>query len=236
MHKPSEATIALLPSPLLGRAAWEPVQERLLALGRPVVVADVPRRPRVPDDVLAAFVSVLAREDEVVLVPHSNAGLYAPALTETVACRATVFVDAALPSSTPSTPLAPPQLMEHLRELADEAGRLPPWTRWWRAADVDHLFPDATWRRRIEAREPRLALSYFTSRVRVPEGWATRPAAYLAFGGTYAHETAVARGHGWPLDVLEGRHLHMLHEPDAVAGRILGLLEQLETRRAYSGP
>jgi hypothetical protein len=235
MHEPSDTTIALLPSPLLGPAAWGPVHDRLLGLGRHVMVADVPAAPRDPDEVLAALVSGLGGQDAVILVPHSNAGLYAPALTEAVTCRATVFVDAALPTSTPSTPLAPPQLMEHLRELADEAGRLPPWTRWWEAADVEPLFPDATWRRRIEAREPRLALSYFTSRVRVPEGWATRPAAYLAFGGTYANETTVARGHGWPVDVLEGRHLHMLHEPDTVAARIIGLLEQLETRRAYSG-
>jgi hypothetical protein len=236
IHEPSDTTIALLPSPLLGPAAWELVQNCLLALGRHALVADVPAAPRDPDEVLAGFVSSLAGQDEVVLVPHSNAGLYAPALTESVTCRATVFVDAALPSSTPSAPLAPPQLMEHLRELADETGRLPPWTRWWEATDLDRLFPDNAWRQRIEATQPRLALSYFTSRLRVPEGWATRPAAYLAFGSTYAHETALARSHGWPVDVLEGTHLHMLHEPDAVAARILDLLEQLETRRAYSGP
>jgi hypothetical protein len=236
MHEPSDTTIALLPSPLLGPAAWEPVHDRLLALGRHVLVADVPAAPRDPDEVLDAFVSGLTGQDGVVLVPHSNAGLYAPALTEAVACRATVFVDAALPSSTPRTPLAPPQLMARLRELADDTGRLPPWTRWWEPADLDRLFPDDTWRQRIEATQPRLALSYFTSRMRVPEGWAARPAAYLAFGSTYAHETAVARGHGWPVAVLEGTHLHMLDDPETVAARILGLLEELDTRRAYSGP
>jgi hypothetical protein len=232
----SEATLALLPSPLLGPVAWEPVRDRLLELGRRVVVADVPGAPQRPEEVLSSFVSGLTHLDDVVLVPHSNAGLYAPALADVVLARATVFVDAALPSSTPTTPLAPPHLLEHLRGLADEEGRLPPWTRWWAAADVDRLFPDDTWRERIEAAQPRLAVPYFTSRARVPEGWAARPAAYLAFGDTYAHETAVARGHGWPVDVLEGGHLHMLREPDAVATGILGLLEQLETPRAYSGP
>jgi hypothetical protein len=119
--------------------------------------------------------------------------------------------------------------MEHLRGLADETGRLPPWTQWWEPAELDRLFHADTWRRRIETTQPRLPLSYFTSRVRVPQGWATRPAAYLAFGGTYAHEIAVARSLGWPVDVLDGTHLHMLADPEAVAVCILGLLEQLET-------
>jgi hypothetical protein len=232
----SEATLALLPSPLLGPVAWEPVHDRLLELGRRVVVADAPAAPPGPDEVLTSFLSALTHQGDVVLVPHSNAGLYAPALADMVSARATVYVDAALPSSTPTTPLAPPHLLEHLRGLADEEGRLPPWTRWWAAADVDRLFPDDTWRDRVEAHQPRLALTYFRSTVRAPEGWAARPAAYLAFGETYAHEAAVARGHGWPVDVLEGGHLHMLREPDEVATRVLGLLEQLETPQAYSGP
>jgi hypothetical protein len=253
-------TVVLLPSPLLGPVAWEPVREVLRATGRHVVVADVPRRPRGAEDVLAGFGPAIPPTGDVVLVPHSNAGLYAPALAGQVRAGqahtgqahtgqvragqthtqsshgpgaravATVYVDAALPTSTPSTPLAPAGLLDHLAglaELADDDGWLPPWTAWWDEADVDRLFPSALWRRRVEAAQPRLPLAYFSSRVAVPADWATRPSAYLSFGDTYQAELTEAGRLGWPIEVLDGGHLHMLHDPGAVAGAVLGLLERL---------
>ena len=60
-------------------------------------------------------------------------------------------------------------------------------------------------------------------RVGVPPGWAERPCAYLAFGDTYAEETARARDLGWPVEVLDGRHLHLLVDPDAVLEAVLRL-------------
>lgn len=240
-------TVVLLPSPLLGPVAWEPVREVLQATGRHVVVADVPGRPRGAEDVLAGFGPAIPPTGDVVLVPHSNAGLYAPALAGQVRAGqvrpgrahtrqghgpgaravATVYVDAALPSSTPSTPLAPAGLLDHLADLADDDGWLPPWTAWWDEADVDRLFPSTVWRRRVEAAQPRLPLAYFGSRVAVPADWATRPSAYLSFGDTYQAELTEARRLGWPVEVLDGGHLHMLHDPEAVTGAVLGLLAQL---------
>lgn len=230
-------TVVLLPSPLLGPVAWEPVREVLQATGRHVVVADVPGRPRGPEDVLAGFEPAIPPTGDVVLVPHSNAGLYAPALAGQVRhgqghgpedrAVATVYVDAALPSSTPSTPLAPAGLLDHLAGLADGDGWLPPWTAWWDEAAVDRLFPSALWRRRVEAAQPRLPLAYFGSRVAVPADWARCPSAYLSFGDTYQAEVTEAGRLGWPVDVLDGGHLHMLHDPGAVAGSVLGLVEQL---------
>jgi hypothetical protein len=240
-------TVVLLPSPLLGPVAWEPVSEVLRATGRRVVVADTPRRPRGPEDVLAGFRAAIPPTGDVVLVPHSNAGLYAPALAGRVPAGrvsvgrphtqhghgpgtravATVYVDAALPSSTPSTPLAPAGLLDRLADLADDDGWLPPWTAWWDEADVDRLFPSAPWRRRVEAAQPRLPLVYFSARVAVPADWARCPSAYLAFGDTYQREVTEAGRLGWPVEVLDGGHLHMLHDPGAVAGAVLGLLERL---------
>ncbi|HEY0773884.1 MAG TPA: alpha/beta fold hydrolase [Nocardioidaceae bacterium] len=235
-------TVVLLPSPLLGPVAWEPVREVLQATGRHVVVADTPRRPRGPEDVLAGLSAAIPPTGDVVLVPHSNAGLYAPALAGQVRAGrahtrqghgpearavATVYVDAALPSSTPSTPLAPAGLLDHLAALADDDGWLPPWTAWWDEADVDRLFPSALWRRRVEAAQPRLPLAYFGSRVAVPADWARCPSAYLSFGDTYQRELTEAGRLGWPVEVLDGGHLHMLHDPGAVADAVLGLLARL---------
>lgn len=215
-------TVALLPSPLLGSAAWEPVAQALRADGRSALVVELPSRITRPADVLAAFTSAL-QDEALILVPHSNAGLFAPAVADAVDALGTVFVDAALPPATGATPLAPPRLRERLNELVDEEGSLPPWTRWWAEDDMGGLFPSTAWRRRVESTQPRLPLSYFESTMSVPDGWTSRPSAYLAFGDTYAEESAQARRHGWPSDVIEGRHLHMLHDPETVATCIVRL-------------
>ena len=145
-------------SPLLGPAAWGTVPELLGG-----VVAEV-------DDVS----SVAAGLADVVLVPHSNAGLYAPMLAEAAGARATVYVDAALAGDGPDTALAPPRFLAFLETLSDDEGILPPWTQWWEEG-VDELFPDDATRAAVEAEQPRLPLSYFTARLPVPSGWADRP-------------------------------------------------------------
>jgi hypothetical protein len=221
-------TIALLPSPLLGAIAWEPVAEALCATGWPAVVVDLHGGARSSDEVLEAFLSGLPRSHDLVLVPHSNAGLYAPAVAAAVRPVATVFVDAALPTTAGPTSLAPPQFYELLTGLVDEQGLLPPWTQWWGEADLDRLFPIGEWRHRVEVEEPRLPLSYFRSTVHVPAGWADNPSAYLAFGETYAVELEQARGYGWPVRVLSGGHLHILHDPPGVGSSIIELLTQLD--------
>ena len=205
-------TLLFLPSPLLGPAAWAPVAALLDAR-----VADT-AGATTPTAVMAAFEAAARGLSEVVLVPHSNAGLYVPRLAERIGARAAVYVDAALAGDRPDTPLAPPRFLELLEELAGADGLLPPWTQWW--DDVSELFPDEASRAAVEAGEPRLPLSYFTSRVAVPPGWVERPNAYLAFGDTYADEVAFALSQDWPLTVLPGRHLHQLVAPEEVAAAI----------------
>ncbi|MGZ4777443.1 MAG: hypothetical protein ACXVYW_19265 [Oryzihumus sp.] len=221
------ATLALLPSPLLGGAVWGPVADALRARGLPVTVARLPREVGRPASVLAGFVADLRGIPDLVLVPHSNAGLFCPALAEATGAAGTVFVDAALPVTAGETALAPPAFLDFLRGLADDTGVLPPWTRWWDEADLDGLFPDAAWRRVVQETEPRVPLSYFDSTLPVPADWAGRACAYLAFGTAYAEETARARRLGWPVEVMAGRHLELLHRPAAVADAVLGLWERL---------
>jgi hypothetical protein len=208
--------LLLVPSPLLGPAAWAPVAE---ILGAPVVE-------------VGAVAEAAAGLADVVLVVHSNAGLHAPLLAEQIGARATVYVDAALPGEGPDTALAPPAFLDFLSGLADDDGLLPPWTRWWDEDDLRGLFPDDAARARIEAGQSRLPLSYFSRRMPVPVGWADRPSAYLAFGDTYADEIAFARAHAWPVTTLAGRHLHQLVDPVEVTGAITDLIERTGTGSA----
>ncbi|MET1052633.1 MAG: hypothetical protein ABWX65_08345 [Mycetocola sp.] len=224
-------TLALLPSPLLGPAVWAGVADRLTASGWDV--ATLPPFDRIdgPLDVLGQWERVLSVDTSYVLIPHSNAGLFVPAIGERRRVTATVFVDAALPPATGSVPLAPPQLRQRLDGLADATGLLPPWTAWWDASELTALFPDDATRRTVEAEQQRLPLSYFGERMPVRAGWDDSPAAYLAFGETYATERGRAAGNGWPVETLTGGHLHMLIAPDDVASALERLLDRLGIER-----
>ena len=216
----------LIPSPLLGPATWRPVEAWLLGQGHDARVVDLGSEPRTPSHVLESAVAA-AGDRTGVLVPHSNAGYYAPHLATLVDARATVYVDAALPdpaSEGTDTALAPPAFLDFLRTLADDEGVLPPWTEWWEE-DVADLFPDRSTREAVEREQPRLPLTYFTSRVPVPTGWTGRRAAYLAFGETYAEERDRASRLGWPTRTLAGGHLHALKDPAEVGRAILDLTQ-----------
>ncbi len=223
--------VALVPSPLLGSAVWEPVATALRRAGRPTTVVSFERPVRTPHDVVEAVLAALP-DEPVVLVPHSNAGVSAPLVAELGPVVATVFVDAALPPAgvRQVTPASGP-FLELLAGKAGADGLLPVWTDWW-DEDLTPLFPDAVTRAAVEAQQRRLPLAYFTTPLDVPDRWEERPAAYLAFGGTYADETAAARARGWPVSVLPGDHLEVLHSPALVADEVLRLAAALGCERS----
>ena len=219
--------VVLLPSPLLGPAVWAPVAARLRSRGHDVLVPALPPVVVTPADVLAGWLAEVLPDSDAVLVPHSNAGLYVAALAAVRPVRALVFVDAGLPSRAPTTPLAPPAFRAFLSGLADERGLLPPWTGWWESADLAPLFPDASTRAAVEREERRLPLSYFEAEVASPAGWTSLPAAYLAFGDTYAEERQVAERLGWPVETMAGHHLHPLVDPEGVSAALARLMATL---------
>ena len=224
-----DPVLCLLPSPLLGPACWRPVAAALAADGW--AVAEVP-----PEQVasstgaaaLATFLAAIPEDRDVVLMPHSNAGLFVPSLA--AARRRTVgyvFADAGLPAAGERVPMVPRQLYDMLAAKADTDGMLPPWTRWWDREDLSGLFPDAYTRAEVESQQQRLPLSYFAESVLVPPGWPDRPGAYLAFGETYGPERAAAAAFGWPVTTLPGEHLHMLVNPAEVAAALIGLVTEI---------
>lgn len=218
--------LALLPSPLLGSTAWDAVAAELGGRGHRVEIVPTPADPpRSPQDVLNGYLDALPSDREVVVVPHSNAGLYVPALASLRHVVGAVFVDAGLPPRSGEVPMAPPELLAALVGLAGADGLLPPWTAWWGDADVVKLFPSAEVRARIERHEPRMPVSYFRAQLTVPSGWDTGLAgAYLAFGDTYAEDRDIAAERGWPTSTMSGLHLHLLVDPGAVAVELEALM------------
>jgi len=97
---------------------------------------------------VAAVTARLARTDlgqPLVLVAHSNAGVFVPViecgLARPVACS--IFADATVPAAGGQTPTAPEEFLPFLRRLAGPDGRLPRWTDWWDEREVARMFPPA---------------------------------------------------------------------------------------------
>ena len=226
-----DVVFVLVHSPSVGPGTWTPVAERLRAQGATVVVPSLtgvgvggpPFWPRVAAAVGAA-IAALPADGSVVLVAHSNAGLFVPVIVAeasrpVVGC---LFVDATLPARQGPTPVVPPEALGFLRARAVD-GLLPPWTTWFDETEVAPMFPDAQVRAAVEAEQPRLPLSYYEQQIPVPAGWDAEPCGYLLFGPPYEQVANEAAARGWAVERLPGRHLHQLVDPGGVAERIAGM-------------
>ena len=118
---------------------------------------------------------------------------------------------------------------EYLSELRLKAtnGRVPKWTEWFDQTDVAGLFPDEEARRHITDEQRCLPLAYYEEVVPVPDGWTDIPSGYLLFGPPYDSLAAEARQRGWRLRHVPGQHLHMVVDPEAVAGALADLAASL---------
>ena len=225
---------------LLGPLTWAPVAARLAADGAATVVpslvdvTDVDDPPFWPRVVAAVDDAVrgLPEGRPVVVVTHSNAGLFAPVVTHAAGrpVAGCLFVDARLPALAGPTPTASPEWLDHLRTKAVD-GRLPQWTTWWDEDDVAALFPDPRTRSAVSAEQPRLPLSYYEQQIPVPAGWDDRPCGYLLFGPPYDRTADDARERGWDVDHVPGGHLHQIVDPETVAARVAAMVERWHPAR-----
>ena len=223
----------LVHSPTVGPSTWSPVAGQLVASGcdaavpslLPVGEGGPPFWPRV----VAAVTAGLAGTDPgqpVVLVAHSNAGVFIPVigrgLARPVACS--IFADATVPAASGHTPIADDQFLPFLRGLAGPDGRLPRWTDWWDEQDVAPLFPSPQAREVITGEQPRLPLAYYQEQVPAPAGWDDHPCGYLQFSSGYQDQAQQARQRGWPVRSVPGEHLHQVVDPHGVARALLDLV------------
>jgi pimeloyl-ACP methyl ester carboxylesterase len=232
------SSFVLIHSPSVGPRTWQPVAHRLTELGWKAPVPSLlhvtdhgpPYWPRVVDAVRAGL-GTAEQGQGVVLVAHSNAGLFLPVIAAALPgrVRGCIFVDAALPPAAGAAPVAPPELLALLRDKAAD-GLLPRWTDWWDEDEVAPLFPDQATRQAVTEEQPRLPLAYYQASVPVPAGWGdAQPCAYLLFGPPYDELASEARGRGWIVEQLAGRHLHQLVDPDGVARALLAIADQMRS-------
>lgn len=223
--------IVLVHAPALGPCSWLPVADELSLMGNEVVVPELagftdggpPYAPRLVR--LAAEQMPAGRQEDVVLVTHSGAGVFAPHIVAATGAddAVAVFVDAALPRRSSASTVVEAGFLPFLRELATD-GVVPPWPQWWPGEDLSPLFPDEAARQAVTSEAQPLPFAFFEELVPVlPDGWPPCRAAYLAFSEPYRREADEAARAGWPVRHLPGEHLHMLVDPGAVAAAITGL-------------
>ena len=114
------ARFVLIHSPSVGPRTWQPVAHRLAELGWAAAVPSLlhvtdggpPFWPRVVDAVRGGL-GTAEQGQGVVLVAHSNAGLFVPVISAALPgrVRGCIFVDAALPPTSGAAPVAPPELL-----------------------------------------------------------------------------------------------------------------------------
>jgi pimeloyl-ACP methyl ester carboxylesterase len=215
--------IVLIPSPLLGPASWEPAARALERLGRSVRVASLECVSRSAPPYWPAGVDAIVESvggEPAVLVPHSNSGLYAPAVIEALGSlvRGVVFVDAALPGAGFHAQ------RDFLNPLVDADGFLPVWTSWWDESEVAELFPNSEVQARVMAEQARMPVAYYDHLPPAQEGWDSPRCGYIWFAEAYDSGAEQAAALGWPTKQLPGGHLHMLIDPDAVAAAVLEMV------------
>jgi len=227
---------ALVHSPSVGPSTWLPVAERLRDSGHEAVVPSLltvtRERPPAWPHVVAAVRNGLegtSAAAPVVLVAHSNAGLFIPVLSRDLGRPVVlaIFADASVPVAAGETPMVGDDFLPFLRGLADPSGMLPRWTDWWAEDDVAQLLPAPQSRRLVVDEQPTLPMRYYLERVPSPAGWDHLDCCYLQFSQAYDGPAEEARRRGWPVLRVPGEHLHQVVDPDAVAHAVLKLTESL---------
>lgn len=217
----------IIHSPLVGPSTVQPLAAAMEALGWTTTVPDLRSAIASPARFGEGAASAVDTAD--IIIGHSGAGAFLPAVAAATRAATAMFIDAVVP---PSEPLFTPsaRLLQLLDTLPIVEGLLPPWHEWWPAGLMVELVPDMSLRRRITAEIPQVPRSFYDEAVAVPRGWWRRPAAYLQLSSAYADERTQADAWGWPTSQLAGRHLDVCVLPDLIAGHVADLVRQLDQR------
>jgi hypothetical protein len=217
----------IIHSPLVGPSTVAPLAAALEALGWTTTVPDLRTAIQSPTEFAQRAAHTVDSAD--VVIGHSGAGAFLPAVADAMNAAITVFVDAVVPQ--PGSPFVTSAgLLQLLDTLPVVDGFLPPWHEWWPAGLMVELVPDPILRRRIVDEIPRVPRSFYDAAVPMPLQWWTLPAAYLQLSPGYDEDRCRAETWSWPTIKLTGRHLDLCVRPDLIAEHVSDLVRRLDPR------
>ncbi|MEO1058591.1 MAG: hypothetical protein AAFY28_16915, partial [Actinomycetota bacterium] len=162
----------------------------------------------------------------VMVVGHSGAGVFLPAIGEQIGDDVElVFVDAVVPPRTGAHHTS--EAMRGLLDAHTVDGVLRPWLQWWPNEVVDHLVPDAADRAQLEADMPQIPRSFYDADVDVPAGWSQRSCAYLRLSPAYDDDYVEAASRGWPTASIDSTHLGLFTDAARVFAATITLVDEL---------
>ena len=227
------STLVLVHSPLVGPSSWRPFSNVACARGFDVVRPDLTgvvdaERPQWRYIVDTAVDSTSDRK-ELVVVGHSGAGAFLPAICQRLEdrLRAVVFVDAIVPPAAGVNHTSE----QYLSFLDDKTidGRLLPWLDWWPPEVVGVLVGSSEQLAELRSDMPRLHRSFYDPPIPVPDDWSSGPCAYLQLSRAYGEESRMANELGWPTSVLDGSHLSIFTDPSAVLAAVEDLVNRVDS-------
>jgi hypothetical protein len=210
-------SMVLLHSPLVGPATMAPLAVQLRAREWDVDVPDLRAATGSSADFRAAAVEATPRG--AVVVGFSGAGSFLSSLVERAVL--TIYLDALVPGSDATTSPSG-GFLEFIDSLPRDGDLLPPWHEWF-PTEFGGAVPDDALRASIAADIPRLRRSFYDGTVPLPDGWWSRPAAYVQLSPAYEDHRARAAGYGWPVRRNNGGHLDLVTRPELV-GHLVGEL------------
>ena len=225
----------LMHAPVLGPGSWAPVAGELTRRGHevvvPVLTGFTEDGPPYASALLRRLMGQLpGGSRDVVLAVHSGAGVFAPYAADALGDRevGVVFADARLPPAAGNGRVVEESILPLQRGLADDAGIVPPWPRWWPEEAVAAQFPDEATRALVSREAGALPLAFFEESLPpMPPSWGARRAGYLLFSEGYVETAREAQARGWPVREVSGEHLHMLVDPAGVATALTDLATEL---------
>lgn len=162
-------------------------------------------------------------QEQIIVVGHSGAGAYLPAIAEAVAASGAghvaglAFVDARLPHPGRSDfDTSPPEFADALTAMARD-GRVPPWNEWFPPETLASLIPDEAQRESFLAELHPVALDYFREPMPHTPSRPETSCAYLQLSEGYREQADQAAASGWLTSRLPAHHLALLTDPGPVA-------------------
>jgi hypothetical protein len=230
------ADFVLVAGPLVGSSSWEPTARHLRDAGQRVHVPDVLTACGTPpawSQWTSRLIDLIPRGNEPILVGHSSASALVADLASKLATRGLIIVDGDIPPAIGAAAPVRPALRSFIDNLAGPDGMLPPWSQWFRddppraaRVGIDILARDAVGLAQFESELPQLNVSWFDDTIDLA-GWDHVPSGFVQTSAIYDHAAVEALRRGWPVQRLDGTHLHPTIQPAETAAAILAMSRQL---------
>ncbi|EAQ03203.1 hypothetical protein OB2597_13703 [Pseudooceanicola batsensis HTCC2597] len=228
---------ALITGPFVGRSSMLATAEALRAAGAMVTEPD-PHQAHPVDlpslgDWALSLVPAVPRTPAPVVVGYGAGTVLAAWLAPRIGASALILVDGEVPPDRGAAPILPDRVSSLLRGAAGTQG-LPRWSDWWTDLSTqEDMGLAALSRQRPElveplAREQRHFPADWLDQTLDLDPWTDLPVGYLRLSRFFTTAAEAASGRGWPVETIDGSHLHPALMGAETAGAILAVAGELD--------